>query len=107
MHQWDPEQFYYATITGQTFRTLRVMEDDMELTTFTGLIPKWFEPSREDWGQLFDGSETFSTLAARVQVTILITYFHRQFQVRTRTTPFGSHVDEPIEEWVKRIDRMV
>ena len=86
MHQWTPEQFYYAlrsTITGKALATLRSMEDDMEITAFTDLIPKWFEPSGEDWRKLFDGRATYSTLTARVQLAILITYFHKQFQVRT------------------------
>ena len=57
MHKWTPSQFYFAlrsTITGKALRTLRAMEDDMEINAFTDLIPEWFEPSGEDWRKLFD-----------------------------------------------------
>ena len=49
----------------------------MEINAFTDLIPKWFEPSGEDWRKLFDGRATYSTLTSRVQLAILITYFHQ------------------------------
>ena len=79
----------------------------METSAFTDLIPKWFESSGEDWRKLFDGQAMYSTLAPRVQLTILITYFHRQFQVRTpdevhNVFRFSSQrMDEPIEDWGK------
>ena len=85
----------------------------MEITAFTDLIPKWFEPSGEDWRKLFDGRATYSTLAPRVQLAILITYFHRQFQVRTPDEAYNAfrfssqRMDETIEDWGKRVDRMV
>ena len=116
MHQWTPEQFYYAlrsTISGKALKTLRSMEDDMEISAFTDLIPKWFEPSGGDWRKLFDGQAMYSTLAPRVQLAILITYFHRQFQVRTPDEAYNAfrfasqRMDETIEDWGKRIDRMV
>ena len=116
MHSWTPKEFYYAlrsTLTGKALKTIRSMEDDMEITVFTDLIPKWFEPSGEDWRKLWDGNATFSTLSPRVQVAIVITYFHKHFQVRTPDEAYhafrfsSQHPDESVEDWGKRVDRMV
>ena len=85
----------------------------MEINAFTDLIPKWFEPSGEDWRKLFDGRATYSTLTSRVQLAILITYFHQQFQVRTSDEAYNAfrfvsqRMDETVEDWGKRIDRIV
>ena len=115
-YNWTPREFYFGlriTLVGKALETIRSMEDDMELTSFAALIPTWFEPTGEEWREVYDGTATFSTLSHRMQVAVVITHFHKQFQVQTGDQAYNmfrfssQRSDETIKEWGKRLDRSV
>ena len=114
-HNWDCRQFYYAlreTLNSKAKRSLMMLERGLEKPELHQYIPKWYEPSSEEWRGIHS-KLSFADLSFRTRIAVLIAYFHHRFQATTPHAVWDTFthavqgVSESVEDWGLRLEEYI